>query len=106
MTTLAEFVALGCGDSPDSPSCKGSNAVSAKDKADTPSDKSRQSKPARGVPPGTKPIDQSGKSREWIHGTKQDVGAGPKDWVGVAPNGDIITTNPDGSAENHGSSDR
>jgi RHS repeat-associated protein len=96
------FVLLGCGDSP----CKGSNSMSAKDKGNSPSDKSRQSKPSRGVPPGTKPIDQNGKSRDWIHGTKQDVGAGPKDWVGVAPNGDIITTNPDGSAENHGPSDR
>jgi RHS repeat-associated protein len=97
----------GCGDSGMVGECaKGSNTMSAKDKGDKASDKSRQSKPATGTPPGTKPIDQKGKTREWIHGTKEDVGAGPRDWVGVAPNGDIITTNPDGSAENHGPSTR
>jgi RHS repeat-associated protein len=36
VTTLAEFVALGCGDSPDSPSCKGSNAVSAEETPELP----------------------------------------------------------------------
>jgi hypothetical protein len=79
----------------------GGSSASAEQK---PSDKTRRSKPARGAPPGTKPIDQSGKGRDWIHGTKDDVGAGPQDWVGVAPNGDIITTNPDGSAKNNGPS--
>jgi RHS repeat-associated protein len=103
---VAAFALLGCGDSVDSPACKGSNAVFAKDKGNQSSDKTRRSKPARGVPPGTRPIDQAGKSRDWVHGTKKDVNAGPQDWVGVAPNGDIITTNPDGSAENHGPSTR
>jgi hypothetical protein len=44
---LIDLVLNGCGDSPDSPSCKGSNTMSAKDKGDTPSDKSRQSNRAR-----------------------------------------------------------
>ena len=96
-----------CGDSGAiGPCAKGSNTMSANDKGGKPSDKSRRSKPARGVPPGTRPIDQSGKPHEWIEGTKGDVGAGPADWVGVAPNGDIVTTNPDGSAEIHGPSTR
>jgi hypothetical protein len=68
-----------------------------------PPSKSRQSKPTN-APRGTRPIDQSGNSHDWIEGTKDAVGAGPADWVGVAPNGDIITTNPDGTAENHGPS--
>ena len=68
-----------------------------------PPSKSRQSKP-KNAPPGTRPIDQSPNGHEWIEGTKGAVGAGPADWVGVAPNGDIITTNPDGTAENHGPS--
>lgn len=68
-----------------------------------PPSKSRQSKP-KNAPPGTRPIDQSPNSHDWIEGTKDAVGAGPADGVGVAPNGDIITTNPDGTAENHGPS--
>jgi hypothetical protein len=70
-----------------------------------PNNKSRKSKPTD-APPGTRPIDQSPNGHEWIEGTKEDVYAGPSDWVGVAPNGDIITTNPDGTARNNGPSDR
>jgi hypothetical protein len=64
-------------------------------------EKSRQSKP-RNAPPGTRPIDQSGLDREDIHKIKDGIGAGPRDWVGVTPDGDVITTDKDGNAENHG----
>lgn len=68
---------------------------------DDPSERSRQSRP-RNAPSGTRPIDQSGLDRETIHGIKDAIGAGPKDWVGITPDGEIITTDSDGNAENHG----
>lgn len=66
-----------------------------------PGERSRQSKP-RNAPPGTRPIDQSGIDRETIHKIKDAVGAGPKDWVGITPEGNVITTDGDGNAEDHG----
>jgi hypothetical protein len=66
-----------------------------------PGERSRQSKP-RNAPPGTRPIDQSGLDRETIHKIKDAIGAGPKDWVGITPEGNVITTDGDGNAEDHG----
>lgn len=62
---------------------------------------STQSKPTN-APPGTVPLPQAGLPKG-IHGEiKKGADAGPKDWTGIAPNGDVITTGPDGKAINHG----
>jgi RHS repeat-associated protein len=60
------------------------------------SDQSRKSKPTN-APAGTKPIDKVGLSKDETHKVK-DGQIGPEDWAGVAPNGDVVTTNPDGTA--------
>lgn len=64
-------------------------------------DRSRQTRP-RNPPPGTVPIDQTGLDRETIHKIKDGIGAGPQDWVGVAPDGHVITSDPDGNAVDNG----
>ena len=66
-----------------------------------PPSKSRQSKP-KDAPPGTIPIDQSGLSKDEIHQIKGEIGAGPADWVGITPEGHVVTTGPDGTTEDHG----
>jgi hypothetical protein len=67
----------------------------------TPEDRSRQSKP-RNCPTGTRPIDESGLDRETIHGIKDAIGAGPRDWVGITPGGNVVTGDGDGNAQDHG----
>jgi hypothetical protein len=64
-------------------------------------DRSRQSRP-RDAPRGTVPIDQSDLDREDIHKIKDQIGAGPRDWVGITPDGEVITTDEEGNTENHG----
>jgi RHS repeat-associated protein len=54
------------------------------------------------VPTGTKPIDEMGWGSGRIHGIKDGLGAGPRDWVGIAPNGDVITGDAAGNAVNNG----
>jgi RHS repeat-associated protein len=53
-------------------------------------------------PSGTVPIDQSGYDKDQVHGIKGGVGAGPKDWTGITPDGDVITTDENGNAVNNG----
>lgn len=54
------------------------------------------------APTGTKPIDSIGYPRGDIHNIKKGIGAKPNDWVGVAPNGDVVTGDADGNTINHG----
>jgi uncharacterized protein RhaS with RHS repeats len=59
----------------------------------SPEDKRRGSAPTD-APRGTRPIDKAGIGREEVHDVKDGIGARPDDWVGVDPNGDIVTTDP------------
>ena len=59
------------------------------------------SKP-KNCPAGTRPIDQTGLGKDAVHGIKKGVGAGPRDWTGIAPNGDVITGDNEGNAINNG----
>jgi hypothetical protein len=54
------------------------------------------------APSGTKPIDSVGLPRGTADIIKEIIGARPNDWVGKAPNGDIITGTPKGEVINHG----
>jgi RHS repeat-associated protein len=62
----------------------------------------RRSGKPNSCPVGTKPIDRHGLSREDIHKIKKGIGAGPADWVGIDPDGNVITGDADGNAENNG----
>jgi len=66
-----------------------------------PRDKSKQSKP-KNCPAGTRPIDESDLDKDDLHGVKDGVSAGPQDWVGISPDGDVITGDADGNAVNNG----
>ncbi len=60
------------------------------------------SKP-KGCPSGTKPIDKIPElDKDKIHDIKRGIGAKPKDWTGISPNGDVITGDSEGNAVNHG----
>jgi RHS repeat-associated protein len=54
-------------------------------------------------PTGTKPINRYPElTKDDIHKIKKGVGAGPKDWVGITPEGDVITGDSSGKAVNQG----
>ncbi|MGC5940078.1 RHS repeat-associated core domain-containing protein, partial [Ralstonia pseudosolanacearum] len=60
------------------------------------------SKP-KDCPSGTRPIDKvPGLGKDEVHDIKGGVGAGPRDWTGIAPNGDVITGDSEGNSVNHG----
>jgi RHS repeat-associated protein len=56
-------------------------------------DKRRGSAPSD-APRGTRAIDSSGIDRQGVHDIKDGIGAGPKDYVGITPQGNIVTTDP------------
>ncbi len=59
----------------------------------------------KNAPTGTVPIDQYNNPRlttDQIHGIKDNLGLQPADWVGIAPNGDVITGDMNGNAEDNG----
>jgi hypothetical protein len=63
---------------------------------------SAESRP-RNAPRGTRPIDQSNLSREQIYSIKSQIGARARDWVGVSPDGRIVTSDPaTGEMVDHG----
>jgi RHS repeat-associated protein len=59
------------------------------------------------VPSGTRPIDRAFPGgRTHIHDIKRGIGAGPRDWVGISPDGHVLTTDPvSGEAVDHGHHD-
>jgi hypothetical protein len=71
------------------------------DDDEQPRDRSRRARP-RNAPPGTVPIDQSGLDRETIHKIKDAIGAAPDTWVGITPDGHIVTGDSEGNVEDHG----
>ena len=48
------------------------------------------------------PIDEYGLGHDVIEGIKEALGLGANDWVGVAPNGDIITGDGNGEEQTEG----
>jgi RHS repeat-associated protein len=57
----------------------------------------------KNAPRGTRPIDQAGLSKDDIHSIKGQIGAGPQDYVGITPDGTVVTTDPEsGTSVDHG----
>ena len=60
----------------------------------------------KNCPPGTIPIDQAKGPRGWdkddVHGVKGGLEAGPQDWVGITPDGHVITGDHKGNAVDNG----
>jgi len=57
------------------------------------------------APSGTLAINEHPSTRDIVHKIKDNLreeGVGPRSYVGIAPNGDVIVTNPDGTAANLG----
>ncbi|MBE1525993.1 RHS repeat-associated protein [Sphingopyxis sp. OAS728] len=70
--------------------------------APRPEDRRRGTRPTD-APRGTRPVDSVGIDKDGVHEIKDGIGAKPNDWVGIAPNGDIYTTDPlTGEAINDG----
>jgi RHS repeat-associated protein len=64
--------------------------------------RSKKGSKPKDCPTGTRPIDQSGLSKDDIHKIKDRVGAGPPDWTGIDPVGNVITGDAEGNAVNNG----
>jgi hypothetical protein len=68
-------------------------------------DDGSESKPDN-CPAGTLPIDKAkrkyGLDKDAVHGIKTRIGAGPRTWTGIDPNGNVWTGGSGGVGENHG----
>jgi hypothetical protein len=65
----------------------------------------RPSQKPSNAPPGTLPINKHPATKDIVHEIKNlldEDGVGPMSYVGISPNGDLIVTNPDGTAYNLG----
>jgi hypothetical protein len=52
----------------------------------------------RNVPRGTRPIDRWAIPKDDLQDIKDGTGAGPRDWVGVSPEGEVYVKGPNGKA--------
>jgi RHS repeat-associated protein len=68
------------------------------------SEKDRRESAPTNAPSRTRPLDRVPKPiRDKVHGAKPGLGLGPRDWVGVTPDGRILGTDPvTGEAEDFG----
>ena len=64
--------------------------------------KQRETAPKKGIPSGTRPLDKAKIPKGSHNKIKEGVGNGPKDWTGIAPNGDVIINDGYGNAVNCG----
>lgn len=67
-------------------------------------DRDRRHTAPTNAPPGTRPLDRMPRPiRDRVEPAKPGLGLGPRDWVGVTPDGQIISTNPEtGEYEDQG----
>jgi hypothetical protein len=66
----------------------------------------RPTKKPKDAPRGTKAIDKHPDTKDRVHELKdrmEEDGVGPASYVGISPDGDVIVSNLDGTAENLGS---
>jgi hypothetical protein len=84
------------------PSELGDGSLGGANSEEQPSAKPDREQRPDDVPTGTKPVDKDKRlDREKIHGIKDQIGAGAKDWVGIDPAGNIWT-NEAGKGANQG----
>ena len=56
----------------------------------------------KNCPPGTLPIDETDLDHDTIDKIKKGVDASPSDWVGIAPDGTVVTGDEGGNAVDNG----
>jgi RHS repeat-associated protein len=101
-TSLGGAIGYGLGSIADWLSSEEKDMSSDNGTSDIVSQASKQGSKPKNCPPGTIPVDQTGMTSDDVHRIKKGVGAGPNDWTGIAPNGDVITGDAKGNATNNG----